>query len=73
MARTKSKPIKMKKEKKQKDEAEVEKAGPAGKKRRADKQGRKMLRRIKRAQQSADPCIPRAVCTRFPHRPCGRS
>ena len=69
MARTKSKPVKMKKEKTQKNEGDVEKAVPVAKKRRADKQGRKMLRRIKRAQQSADPCIPRAVCARFPAPP----
>ena len=63
MARTKTKPIKVKKEKEPEKAADPEK--PAGKKRRADPQGRKMLRRIKRAQQSTDHCIPRAAIKRL--------
>lgn len=64
MARTKTKPLKMKKEKTPNKGEAVEKPEAAVKKRRADKQGRKMLRCIKRAQQSAELCIPRAVSTR---------
>ena len=66
MARTKTKPIKVKKEKDaDKPEKKVDPEKPAGKKRRADPQGRKMLRRIKRAQQSTDHCIPRAAIKRL--------
>ena len=66
MARTKTKPIKVKKEKDvDKPEKAVDPEKPAGKKRRADPQGRKMLRKIKRAQQSTDRCIPRAAIKRL--------